>query len=354
MSNRLTLEGDENETLPEDLQILRAYGKFIPTQELQGDELLGDFVLEGFEYFSPSESQLSGEDSPNLIHLGNYIHDDAYSIALSGNELAGFNIGGLFKGGFKLPSFGGFKLPKIPNIRIKAPNIGKAFKGVTKGISSATKQVAKAGKNIVKAHGKMLKDAGKAVGQLAQGGMEVLQAMGQGGGEAPMQEEEQAPEEEPIQEEVYQEESFIEEEPVYEESEEVFEEAGGELGFFPQMAAVQSGVQGITSIVGALDARNERKAKLKSDAKIAQINALSNIFKPQQAAQPVRRAVSPNPSFSKPAVSKTSEGKLSVSYRSNDAGGNTPETKPTDNKMLMYGGIAVAIAVVLFIAFKGK
>ncbi|WP_241548278.1 hypothetical protein [Leptospira yasudae] len=239
------------------------------------------------------------------------------------------------------------------------------MKSVAKAGKGLVKSYGKVGKDIMKAGGKALKDVGKGLGNVAQALPDVLQSLSQGGagGEMPEEEPQEEPiqEEEPYSEETISEEQSLEPEPEslpeeesMQETEYTEEEMNGELGFFPQMAAVQSGVQGITSIVGALDARNERKAKLKSDAKLAQMNALSNIFKPQAKAQPVKRAVSPNPSFSKPAVSKTSEGKLSVSYRSNDAGATTPETKPADNKMLMYGGIAVVIAIVLFIAFKGK
>ncbi|EQA69870.1 hypothetical protein [Leptospira noguchii] len=153
MSYRLTLEGDKS--LPEDFQIIRAYGKFIPTGELQGDELFGDFYLEGFNYYSPSVAQLSGPEAAlDTVHLGSFFHDDAYSVALSGDELGRF--GALFRG-IKLPSI---KPIRFPNVRIKAPNLSKSFKGISKGISSAGKSVMKAGKDIVKAHGKAFKDAG--------------------------------------------------------------------------------------------------------------------------------------------------------------------------------------------------
>ncbi|WP_061256250.1 hypothetical protein [Leptospira interrogans] len=351
MSYRLTLEGDK--TLPEDFQIIRAYGKFVPTQELQGDELLGDFYLEGFNYYSPSVAQLSGPEAAlDTLHLGSFVHDDAYSIALSGDELGRF--GALFR--FKLPSI---KPIRIPNVRIKAPNLSKSFRGVSKGISNATKSVGKAGKDFVKAHQKALKDAGKFAGKIAEGGMDVLQAMGQGQGAAGAE----APEEDPNQEAEGMPgdgggSSYEEEQP--EEVSEEVEEVNEELGFFPQMAAVQSGVQGITSIVGAIDARNERKAKLKSDAKVAQINALSQIFRPQaKQATSIRRAVPVNRTFSQPAISKTSDGKLAVSFanRNLQEGNNPPPPSsdpPKDDKMLMYGGAALVVLVIIMFVFKGK
>ncbi|MDI7198036.1 hypothetical protein [Leptospira santarosai] len=352
MSYRLTLEGDKS--LPEDFQIIRAYGKFIPTGELQGDELLGDFYLEGFNYYSPSVAQLSGPEAAlDTLHLGSFVHDDAYAIALSGDELGWLAAAKLFRG-FKFPSF---KPIRFPNMRIKAPNLSKSFRGVTKGISSAGKSVMKAGQGVVKTYGKAFKDVGKFAGKIAEGGMDVLQAMGQqgAGGEGAPEEDASNPETEEMPQ--------PDEGPSYEEqqSEEVFEEAeeiNGELGFFPQMAAVQSGVQGITSIVGAVDARNERKAKLKSDAKTAQINALSQLFRPQaKQTAPVRRAVPANRTFSQPAISKTSEGKLAVSFANrNLQEGNNPSDPPKDdkNKMLLYGGAALVVIVAIMFAFKGK
>ncbi|EMN90496.1 hypothetical protein [Leptospira weilii] len=350
MSHRLTLEGDK--TLPEDFQIIRAYGKFIPTGELQGDELLGDFYLEGFNYYSPSVAQLSGPEAAlDTVHLGNFVHDDAYAIALSGDELGWLHLAKFFRG-FKAPSF---KPIRLPNVRIKAPNLSKSFKGVSKGISSAGKQVGKAGKDFVKAHQKAFKDAGKFVGKVAEGGMDVLQAMGQGQGAGA----EEAPEDDPSNAEEMPEQP--DENSGYEEQpEEVFEEAeevNGELGFFPQMAALQSGVQGITSIVGAVDARNERKAKIKSDAKTAQINALSQLFRPQAKAAPVRKAVPVNRAFSQPAISKTSDGRLAVSFANRnlqDGNNPPPSDPPKDDKMLMYGGAALAVLVIIMFVFKGK
>ncbi|EMF80905.1 hypothetical protein LEP1GSC188_3123 [Leptospira weilii serovar Topaz str. LT2116] len=359
MSYRLTLEGDK--TLPEDFQIIRAYGKFIPTGELQGDELLGDFYLEGFNYYSPSLAQLSGPESAfDTLHLGSFVHDDAYAIALSGDELGWLHFAKLFRG-FKLPAF---KPIRMPNVRIKAPNLSKSFKGVSKGISNATKSVGKAGKDFVKAHQKALKDAGKFAGKIAEGGIEALQAIGQqgAGGEAPEEDpsaEEGNPEEQISEggEPSYEDQSSGEDQGQYEDES---EEVNGELGFFPQMAAVQSGVQGITSIVGAIDARNERKAKLKSDAKTAQINSLAQLFRPQaKQAAPVRRAVPTNKTFSQPAISKTSEGKLAVSFanRNLQEGNNPPSSdspKDDKDKMLLYGGAALVVLFIIMFVFKGK
>lgn len=338
MSNRLTLEGDQPR-IPSDLKIVRVFGKFVPEQELQGDEFLGDFYLEGFEYDSPS---LSGSDSENqILTLGKFYHDDAVPIILSGDELQGFSFGK----GFKIPKFGGLKFPKI---KLKIPNVGKQLgkvgKEIGKGVKNVGKEVSKGARNYAKTVQKTFQDAGKFAGKIAETGMDVLQAVGSQGQPMP-----ESMEEEPAEDSEYYEEypEEISEDYPNEEFPEYVEE--GELGFLP---AVMGYAQSAGSIFNAVNQFQEQKADAKNKREVAKISALAKLINPPKA-QPQKRAVSP-----KASLSMTPEGKMSLSYgntRDANQSNTSTDSNKEDKDKMMYIGIGVAVLLVVgFFAFNQK
>ncbi|MDI7213250.1 hypothetical protein QMM60_04555, partial [Leptospira santarosai] len=181
MSNRFTLEGDR--TIPEDFQVVRVLGKFLPKEELNG-ELSGDFFVERIDGFSPRVSQLAGPEEASQSHFfGSFIHDDAIPLSLSGDELGMW--GALLKGlrfkapAFRMPAFRGFKVNTrglSRGLGNATKSLGKVGKQLGKGAQNAVKSYGKAWKDVGKGLGKGLKDVGKMVGQVAEGGMGLLQS----------------------------------------------------------------------------------------------------------------------------------------------------------------------------------
>ncbi|EMS89707.1 hypothetical protein [Leptospira noguchii] len=353
MSNRLTLEGDR--TIPKDFKITRVYGKYIPKTEFNG-ELSGDFFVERIDGYSPEVAQLNGiDDAKHSQFFGTYFHDDAIPISLAGDELGAW--GALLRGfRFRMPALRGFKLNTSGLSRglgNATKSLGKAGQQIGKGAQNAVRSYGKAWKDVGKGLGKGLKDVGKVVGQVAEGGMGLLQSMGQGQGQEAG--EEQA-EEEPLDETGMNSEDSGFSEPTEETSD--MEEVNGELGFLPQaMMAAQAGGQ----IFSAFNNMQQQNAQAKHARSMDKINALSSILRPQPraAARPAaKRAVSPNSTFSNPSLSPNAEGGYKLSYSANrDASGsgsdNSPDSKDKNNMIYIGGAIAVVLVLVMMNK-KGK
>ncbi|OOV40200.1 hypothetical protein B1J93_17800 [Leptospira kirschneri serovar Pomona] len=355
MSNRFTLEGDR--TIPEDFQVVRVLGKFLPREELNG-ELSGDFFVERIDGFSPRMSQLAGPEEASQSHFfGSFIHDDAIPLSLSGDELGAW--GALLRAfkfkapAIRMPAFRGFKVNTkglSRGIGNETKSVGKVGKQIGKGAQNSVRSYGKAWKDVGKGLGNGLKDVGKIVGQVAEGGMGLLQSMGQGQGqEDPGTEEEQfedqnqegseeSPSEEPIDE-------F-----------ENLEELNGELGFLPQ-AMMAAGTAG--QMFSAFNNMQQQNAQAKHARSMDKINAFSSILKPQASAKKKAVTSKANSSFSNPKLSKTQEGAYKLSYSSRDASGagsnnpseNTADPNKDKNNMIYIGA---AIAVVLVIVMMNK
>ncbi|WP_061221468.1 hypothetical protein [Leptospira borgpetersenii] len=372
MSNRLTLEGDP--TLPDDFQIIRVYGKYIPKTELNG-ELSGDLYVERIDGYSPRVAQLSGfDDAKHSEFFGSFTHDDAIPISLSGEELGAW--GALLKAfklkapAIKMPVFKGFKLNTrglSRGLSNATKSVGRIGKQIGKGAQNAVRSYGKAWKDVGKGLGKGLKGVGDIVGQVAQGGMGLLQSMGQQGageGEA----------EEPSAEESLDETQTNSDDPGYSETEyseepgeiptdEVMEEdVNGELGFLPT-AMMAAGTAG--QLFNSFNSLQQSNTAARHSRSMDKLNAFASILKPQQpkiaAKRPApKKAVSSNSSFSNPKLAQTPEGALKLSYSNRnldntaDGGGGSGEKK--DNKNLMYigGGIAVLGLVYIMNNKKGK
>ncbi|MDI7188403.1 hypothetical protein [Leptospira santarosai] len=362
MSNRFTLEGDP--TIPEDFQVVRVLGKFLPKEELNG-ELSGDFFVERIDGYSPGIAQLSGMDeAQHSQFFGSFIHDDAIPLSLSGDELGMW--GALLKGlrfkapAFRMPAFRGFKVNTkglSRGLGNATKSLGKVGKQLGKGAQNAVKSYGKAWKDVGKGLGKGLKDVGKVVGQVAEGGMGLLQSMGQGQG----QEAEEEPQEDQF-EDGSQETEFEQtsEEQTSEESvdeSENLEELNGELGFLPQaMMAAQAGGQ----IFSAFNNMQQQNAQAKHARSMDKINAFSSILKRPAPAK--KKAVSPKPNstFSNPKLSKTGEGAFKLTYASSrdasgagsDSSGNSTDPKSDKNNMIYIGGAIVVVLVLLMMMNK--
>ncbi|ULG86587.1 MULTISPECIES: hypothetical protein [Leptospira] len=361
MSDRLTLEGD-NDTLPEDFRLIKVYGKYIPKIELNG-ELCGDLYIERIDGYSPALAQLNGlDDAKHSEFFGSLIYDNAIPIMLSGDELGRF--GALFKG-FK------FKAPKMPVFRgfkINTKGLTRGFSNVGKSIGKVGKEVQKGAKNYVKAHqkafkdigkglGKGLKDAGKMVGQVAEGGMGLLQSMGQQG---------QTEEPEELDEtQSYEDTESYSEEPEeiptdeFIEEDENLEEVNGELGFLPQAMAA-AGTAG--QLFNSFNNMQQTNTAAKHARSMDKLNAFASILRPQQTKTAPKKKPAPkkavsNSSFANPKLAQTPEGALKLSYsnrnldNTTDSGGGSADKKD-DNKNLMYIGAGIAGLGIIFLMNK--
>ncbi|WP_061247772.1 hypothetical protein [Leptospira noguchii] len=368
MTFRYTLEGDQRTELPEDVVLLRVKGKYIPTHDLGDGILNGDFYVEELDYHSPSRAQLSGDENSVIpVRLGTLYHDDAMSIALSGDELGMFGMAKLFGRGFKLPSLG--RLPSFRGLKINTSGISKGFKSATKSIQKAGKDVLKTGQKAVKDYGKTLqkgvKDVGKFAGKALEAVPEILQAVGQGQGGSPEGGGEEQPEEMPDESGQISEESFSEENPgpAYDESG-YGDSLNGELGFFQ---AAMAAAPMVTNVLSQFSNIQNQKTHTKSQARSNTINSLAQLLQsgnraPVSKAQAKKAVPAQNQNFSNPALSKTPEGKYALTYSSSRGEGPTPQNQngnddKKDDKMLLYaGGGFVAIVILIFIMnnMKGK
>ncbi|MFA4795299.1 hypothetical protein [Leptospira kirschneri] len=365
MSNRFTLEGDQ--TIPEDFQVVRVLGKFLPREELNG-ELSGDFFVERIDGFSPRMSQLAGpEEASQSYFFGSFIHDDAIPLSLSCDELGMWaHLLKAFKfraPAIRMPAFRGFKVNTkglSRGIGNATKSVGKVGKQIGKGAQNAVRSYGKAWKDVGKGLGKGLKDVGKAVGQIAEGGMGLLQSMGQGQGqEDPGSEEEQFEDQNQEASEEFESESeeSPSEEPI-DESENL-EELNGELGFLPQ-AMMAAGTAG--QMFSAFNNMQQQNAQAKHARSMDKINAFSSILKPQALAK--KKAVTPkaNSSFLNPKLSKTQEGAYKLSYSSRDASGagsnnpseNTADPNKDKNNMIYIGAAIAVVLVIVMINKKGR
>lgn len=370
MSDRLTLEGDP--TLPEDFQITRVYGKYIPKTESNG-ELSGDLYVERIDGYSPRVAQLNGfDESKHSEFFGTFLHDDAIPISLSGDELGAW--GALLKAfKFKAPAI---KMPALRGFKLNTRGLTRGFSNVGKSIGKVGKEVQKGVKNYAKAHQKAFKDIGKGlgkglkgvgdiVGQVAQGGMGLLQSMGQQG-----QGEEQI--EEPTEEESLDE-TQNSEDPGYSDEtenysevpdeiptdEDMEEQLNGELGFFPQ-AMMAAGTAG--QLFNSFNSMQQQNTAAKHARSMDKLNAFASLLKPQPKAavkKPAPKKAVSNSSFSNPKLAQTPEGGYKLSYSNRnmdpDSGGGSTEKKD-DNKNLMYigGAIAAGALVLVMMNKKGK
>ncbi|MDI7215761.1 hypothetical protein QMM60_17645, partial [Leptospira santarosai] len=223
------------------------------------------------------------------------------------------------------------------------------------------KSYGKAWKDVGKGLGKGLKDVGKMVGQVAEGGMGLLQSMGQGQG----QEAEEEPQEEQFEEgsqETSEEFEQTSEEQTSEESSyeepidesENLEELNGELGFLPQ-AMMAAGTAG--QIFSSFNNMQQQNAQAKHARSMDKINAFSSLLKRPAPAK--KKAVSkPNSTFSNPKLSQSPEGAFKLSYAaSRDASGsdNSTDPKSDKNNMIYIGGaIAVVLVLVMMMNKKGR
>ncbi|EQA71835.1 hypothetical protein [Leptospira noguchii] len=366
MTFRYTLEGDQRTELPEDVVLLRVKGKYIPTDDLGNGILNGDFYVEELDYHSPSRAQLSGEENSVIpVRLGTLYHDDAMSIALSGDELGMFGMARLFGRGFRLPSFG--RLPSFRGMKINTSGLSKGLKGATRSIQKAGKDVLKTGQKALKDYGKTLqksvKDVGKFAGKALEAVPDVLQAVGQGQGASQEGGEEEQPEEMPDESGQVSEESFSEENPgpAYDESG-FGDSLNGELGFFQ---AAMAAAPMITNTLSQFSNIQNQRTQAKSQARANSISSLAQLLQPANRA-PVRKAVpAQNRNFSNPALSKTSEGKFALTYSSSRGGSGEGPPAPNpngnddkkDDKMLLYAGGGLAAIIVLVVVLnnmKGK
>ncbi|EMO46724.1 hypothetical protein [Leptospira santarosai] len=363
MSNRFTLEGDR--TIPEDFQVVRVLGKFLPKEELNG-EVSGDFFVERIDGFSPRMSQLAGPEEASQSHFfGSFVHDDAIPLSLSGDELGMW--GALLKAfkfkapAFRMPAFRGFKVNTkglSRGLGNATKSLGKVGKQLGKGAQNAVKSYGKAWKDVGKGLGKGLKDVGKVVGQVAEGGMGLLQSMGQGQGQEAGEEEPQEEQFEDGSQETSEEfeqtsEEQNSEEPV-DESENL-EELNGELGFLPQ-AMMAAGTAG--QIFSSFNNMQQQNAQAKHARSMDKINAFASILKKPAPAK--KKAVSPksNSTFSNPKLSQSPEGAFKLSYASSrDASGsdNSTDPKSDKNNMIYIGGaIVVVLVLVMMMNKKGR
>ncbi|EMJ96782.1 hypothetical protein [Leptospira alstonii] len=364
MSSRLTLEGDE--TLPEDFRITKVYGKYIPKTELNG-ELSGDFYVERIDGYSPQIAQLNGlDDAKHSEFFGSLVHDDAIPITLSGAELGAW--GALFKAlKFKSP-----RMPVMRGFKLNTRGLSRGLGNATKSMGKVGKEIGKGAKNYIKAHqkafkdigkglGKGLKGAGKLVGQIAEGGMGLLQSMGQGQGEQPDEE----PQDEQLDETqnnfedpgTFEETENYSEEPEEIPTDESMEEVNGELGFLPQ-AMMAAGTAG--QIFNSINSMQQSNAAAKHARSMDKLNAFSSILRPQPKAvakKPAAKKAVSNSSFSNPKLAQTPEGGLKLSYSNRnldnapDSGGGSGEDK--DKKNLMYIGAIAALGLVIYMN-KGR
>ncbi|WP_078129692.1 hypothetical protein [Leptospira alexanderi] len=366
MSNRLTLEGDP--TLPEDFQITRVYGKYIPKFELNG-ELSGDLYIERIDGYSPRVAQLSGfDDAKHSEFFGTFVHDDAIPLSFSGDELGMWaHLLKAFK--FKAPAI---KMPALRGFKLNTRGLSRGLSNATKSVGRIGKQIGKGAQNAVRSYGKAwkdvgkglgkgLKDVGKMVGQVAEGGMGLLQSMGQGQGQEGA-EEEQTGEEQPLDESQTEfEDSGISEDPGYPEEqteeETEMEEVNGELGFLPQ-AMMAAGTAG--QIFSSFNNMQQQNAQAKHARSMDKLNAFSSILRPQPKAVAKRpapkKAVSSNSSFSNPSISPNAEGGFKLSYSNRGADADTGSTgsgdQNKDNKNIMYIGAGIAVLGLAFIMNK--
>ncbi|EQA61706.1 hypothetical protein [Leptospira alexanderi] len=368
MSNRLTLEGDP--TLPEDFQITRVYGKYIPKFELNG-ELSGDLYIERIDGYSPRVAQLSGfDDAKHSEFFGSLVYDDAIPIFLSGDELGAW--GALLKGlrfkapAIKMPVFKGFKLNTrglSRGLSNATKSVGRIGKQIGKGAQNAVRSYGKAWKDVGKGLGKGLKDVGNMVGQVAQGGMGLLQSMGQGQG----QEQTEEPQDEQLDETQNSEDpGYSEEVENYSEApeeiptdEDMEEQLNGELGFLPT-AMMAAGTAG--QIFNSFNSMQQQNTAAKHARNMDKLNAFASVLRPQPKAvvkRPAPKKAVSNSSFSNPKLAQTPDGALKLSYSNRnldnqaDSGGGSGEK--TDNKNIMYIGAGIAaLGLVYMMNKKGK
>ncbi|MGJ4753477.1 hypothetical protein [Leptospira kmetyi] len=357
MSNRLTLEGDQ--TIPEDFQITRVYGKFLPKVELSG-ELSGDFFVERIDGYSPQIAQLSGMDEAKHSQaFGTFIHDDAIPLSLSGDELGMW--GALLRGfRFRAPAM---RMPALRGFKVNTRSLSRGISNSTKSIGKVGKEFGRGAKNVVKAHQQALKSVGKGLGKIAEGGMDLLQSMGQGQGE---QGEGEESEEGQTEQGPSDETQFNSEDPGYSEEQTdegtEMEEVNGELGFLPQ-AMMAAGTAG--QIFSNFNSMQEKKAQAKHARSMEKMNSFSSILRPQTktASKPkpaTKKAFSSNSTFSNPSVSQNAEGGFKLSYSNRGADADTGSTgsgeKKDDNKNVMYigGAVVVVLAIAFIMNKKGK
>ncbi|EMO70341.1 hypothetical protein LEP1GSC130_0146, partial [Leptospira santarosai str. 200403458] len=186
---------------------------------------------------------------------------------------------------FKMPVFKGFKVNTRGLSRVlgnATKSIGKVGKQIGKGAQNAVRSYGKAWKDVGKGLGKGLNSVGKIVGQVAEGGMGLLQPMGQGQGEQP-------PDEEPTEEQLDEtgtnsEDPGFSEEPTSEEQIEEtsdMEEVNGELGFFPQVMTA-AGTAG--QMFNAFNSMQQSNAQAKHARSMDKLNAFASILRPQSKA----------------------------------------------------------------------
>ncbi|WP_061223152.1 hypothetical protein [Leptospira weilii] len=367
MSNRLTLEGDP--TLPEDFQITRVYGKYIPKTELNG-ELSGDLYVERIDGYSPRVAQLNGfDDAKHSEFFGSFVHDDAIPISLSGDELGAW--GALLKAfkfkapAIKMPALRGFKLNTrglSRGLSNATKSLGKVSKQIGKGAQNAVRSYGKAWKDVGKGLGKGLKDVGNMVGQVAQGGMGLLQSMGQGQGE----EQTEEPQDEQLDETQNSEDpGYSEEAENYSEApeeiptdEDMEEQLNGELGFFPQ-AMMAAGTAG--QLFNSFNSMQQQNTAAKHARSMDKLNSFASILKTQPKAvakKPVPKKAVSNSSFSNPKLAQTPEGGYKLSYSNRnmdpDSGGGSTEKKDDKNLIYIGGAIAAGALVLVMMNKKGK
>lgn len=370
MSDRLTLEGDP--TLPEDFQITRVYGKYIPKFELNG-ELSGDLYVERIDGYSPRVAQLNGfDESKHSEFFGSFLHDDAIPISLSGDELGAW--GALLKAfKFKAPAIKmpAFKMPVMRGFKLNTRGLSRGLSNATKSLGKVGKQIGKGAQNAVRSYGKAWKDVGKGlgkglkgvgdiVGQVAQGGMGLLQSTGQQGqGEEPT-------EEESLDETQNEDPGYSDETENYSEApeeiptDEDMEQLNGELGFFPQ-AMMAAGTAG--QLFNSFNSMQQQNTAAKHARSMDKLNSFASLLKPQPKAvakKPVPKKAVSNSSFSNPKLAQTSEGALKLSYsnRNVDAGSGSDSPgsgEKKDNKNIMYIGAGITVlGIVYMMNKKGK
>ncbi|WP_078126178.1 hypothetical protein, partial [Leptospira alexanderi] len=360
------LEGDP--TIPEDFQITRVYGKYIPKTELNG-ELSGDLYIERIDGYSPRVAQLNGfDEAKHSEFFGTFTHDDAIPISLSGDELGAW--GALLKAfKFKAPAI---KMPALRGFKLNTRGLSRGLSNATKSVGRIGKQIGKGAQNAVRSYGKAWKDVGKGlgkglkgvgdiVGQVAQGGMGLLQSMGQGD-----QQSEEPTEEESLDEtQNYEDPGYSDEAENYSGPDEIptdesmEEEVNGELGFFPQ-AMMAAGTAG--QIFNSINSMQQQNAQAKHVRSMDKLNAFASVLRPQPKAvvkRPAPKKAVSNSSFSNPKLAQTPDGALKLSYSNRnldnqtDSGGGSGEK--TDNKNIMYIGAGIAaLGLVYMMNKKGK
>uniref|UniRef100_UPI000772F819 hypothetical protein n=1 Tax=Leptospira weilii TaxID=28184 RepID=UPI000772F819 len=231
-------------------------------------------------------------------------------------------------------------------------SIGKVGKEVQKGVKNYAKAHQKAFKDIGKGLGKGLKDVGNMVGQVAQGGMGLLQSMGQGQGQGEEQTEE--PQDEQLDETQNSgDPGYSEEAENYSEApeeiptdEDMEEQLNGELGFLPT-AMMAAGTAG--QLFNSFNSMQQQNTAAKHARSMDKLNAFASILKTQPKAvakKPIPKKAVSNSSFSNPKLAQTPEGgyKLSYSNRNldNQTDSGSGSTEKKDDKNLMYIGGAIA------------